>query len=152
MVELDQNSGKLKNEPPAIITLTTSLGEGVFIIKGPSYYYIFASRGKCCAGLESNYQVVIGRSGKLEGPYVNKSGESWLDNKYSLFLAGDHEEPGRGHNGFYTEGDTTYFVYHAYTRSANGAPLLNIKPLFIDEDEWPTLDPSKKLFRREIYE
>jgi arabinan endo-1,5-alpha-L-arabinosidase len=92
--------------------------------------------------------MVMGRSKNIEGPYLNKEGKSWVDNHYSLFLAGDSTEPGRGHNGFFTEGDTTFIVYHAYTRSVNGTPLLNIKPLYIDENGWPTLDRRKKLFRR----
>lgn len=74
-----------------------------------------------------------------------------MDNSYSLFLAGDSSAPGKGHNGFFTEGDTTFIVYHAYTRAANGASLLNIKPMYIDEEGWPTLDASKKLFAREVF-
>ncbi|MEO7309694.1 MAG: arabinan endo-1,5-alpha-L-arabinosidase [Chitinophagaceae bacterium] len=146
LVELDDETGKLKTDPPQITTITTSLGEGEFIIKGPKYYYFFASRGKCCAGINSTYQIVMGRSESVKGPYLNKAGESWVDNKYSLLLAGDSSEPGRGHNGFFTEHDTTFIVYHAYTRSQNGASLLNIKPLYMDEDGWPTMDDSKKLF------
>ncbi|MBD0279561.1 MAG: arabinan endo-1,5-alpha-L-arabinosidase, partial [Flavisolibacter sp.] len=151
MAELDGKTGKLKSEMPQLFTITTSLGEGVFIIKGPEYYYIFASRGRCCAGMESTYQIVMGRSKNVTGPYLNKEGKSWVDNNYSLFLAGDSTAPGKGHNGFFTERDTTFIVYHAYTRAANGVPLLNIKPLYIDEQGWPTLDASKKLFRREMY-
>jgi arabinan endo-1,5-alpha-L-arabinosidase len=90
----------------------------------------------------------MGRSKNIKGPYLNKQGEGWTNDKYSLFLAGDSTEPGRGHNGFFTEKDTTYIVYHAYTRVANGASLLNIKPLFVDEQGWPTLDSKNKLFRR----
>jgi arabinan endo-1,5-alpha-L-arabinosidase len=149
LVELDNKTGKLKKDSPDLTIITTSLGEGVFIIKSPEYYYIFASRGRCCAGDSSTYQIVMGRSKNVKGPYLNKEGKSWLDNKYSLFLAGDSTEPGRGHNGFFTEHDTTFIVYHAYTRSANGAPLLNIKPMYIDKDGWPTLDATKKLFKRE---
>jgi arabinan endo-1,5-alpha-L-arabinosidase len=152
MVELDRKTGKLKSETPQLYTITTSLGEGSFIIKGPEYYYIFASRGKCCAGMESTYQIVVGRSKNVTGPYLNKQGESWVDNKYSLFLAGDSTAPGKGHNGFFTEHDTTFIVYHAYTRAANGASLLNIKPLHVDEEGWPTMDATKKLFRREIFD
>jgi arabinan endo-1,5-alpha-L-arabinosidase len=152
LAELDRKTGKLKSDPPQLTTLTSSLGEGVFIIKGPEYYYIFASRGICCKGNESNYHVVMGRSRTLQGPYLNKQGESWVDNKYTLFLEGNYSEPGRGHNGFFTEGDTTFFVYHAYTRSANGASLLNIKPLYIDEEGWPTLNATKKLFKKEEYQ
>ena len=151
MVELDRKTGMLKSESPQLVTLTTSLGEGVFVIKGPEYYYIFASRGRCCAGMESTYQIVMGRAKTVTGPYLNKEGKSWVDNNYSLFLAGDSTAPGKGHNGFFTEGDTTYIVYHAYTRAAAGASLLNIKPLFIDEQGWPALDATKRLFRREVY-
>ena len=149
LVELDNQTGKLKKDPPDITTLTTSLGEGVFIIKGHGYYYIFASRGKCCSGMNSTYQIVIGRSTNLLGPYLNKEGESWVDNKYSLFLAGDSTEPGRGHNGFFTEHDTTFIVYHAYTRSADGASLLNISPVYIDKEGWPSFAKTNNLFRRE---
>lgn len=147
LVELNDKTGKLKKDPPELTTLTTSLGEGAFIIKDPNYYYLFASRGKCCAGNNSTYQVVMGRSKNITGPYLNKEGESWVDNKYSLFLAGDSTEPGRGHNGFFTEHDTTFIVYHAYTRSANGASLLNIKPMYLDKDGWPTMDITNKIFK-----
>jgi arabinan endo-1,5-alpha-L-arabinosidase len=148
LAELNPSTGKLLNDPPQLTTITPALGEGVFVVRGPEYYYIFASRGRCCAGLESTYQIVIGRSKNIEGPYLNKEGKSWLENNYSIFLAGDSTEPGRGHNGFFTEGDTTFIVYHAYTRAANGTPLLNIKILYLDENGWPTLDIRKKLFRR----
>jgi len=148
-VRLDPSTGKLLKDPPPITTITTSLGEGVFVIKGPEYYYIFASRGRCCAGLQSNYQIVMGRAKNITGPYLNKEGKSWVDNHYSLFLAGDSTEPGRGHNGFFTEGDTTFIVYHAYTRAANGASLLNIKTLYRDKAGWPTIEHTGKLFRRE---
>jgi arabinan endo-1,5-alpha-L-arabinosidase len=149
VVELDRDTGKLLNDPPAITIITPALGEGVFVIKSGEYYYIFASRGRCCSGLESTYQIVIGRSRNVHGPYLNKENESWMDNKYTLLLAGDYEEPGRGHNGIFTERDTTYIVYHAYTRSADGASLLNIKPLYVDDQGWPTLEPGKssKLFK-----
>lgn len=148
-VELDLLSGKLLKDPPEIHTITTSLGEGVFVIKGSGYYYIFASRGKCCAGMNSTYQMVIGRSKNITGPYLNKERKSWVDNNYSVLLAGDSTEPGRGHNGMFTEHDTTFIVYHAYTRSANGASLLNIKPLYADKDGWPSVVNTGKLFRRE---
>ncbi len=151
IVELNPETGKLLTDTPFITTITTSLGEGVFVIKGMEYYYTFASRGICCKGMQSTYQIVMGRSKEVTGPYLNKEGKSWMDNNYSLFLAGDSTEPGRGHNGFFTEGDSTFIVYHAYTRDANGTSLLNIKTLYMDEKGWPTLQRNNKLFiRREF--
>jgi arabinan endo-1,5-alpha-L-arabinosidase len=99
MVELNRTTGKLLSETPTPTVLTKSLGEGVFLIKDPQYYYIFASRGICCMGADSTYQIVIGRSKNINGPYLNKDGGSWVDDQSSLLLAGDASEPGRGHNG-----------------------------------------------------
>ncbi len=150
MTELDSETGHLLSDPPDLTVITPALGEGVFIIEGADYHYIFASRGICCKGLESNYQVVMGRAKDVHGPYLARNGESWLDNDYTLFLEGDYEEPGRGHNGFFFENDTTFCVYHAYTRSAGGMPMLNIRPLFVDEEGWPTLEATGKLFKMKV--
>ncbi len=148
VTEIHPETGHLLLDPPVVYPLTTHLGEGVFVLKTAAYYYIFASRGICCKGNDSNYQVVMGRSKSVTGPYLNKKGESWLDNKYTLLMAGDEARPGRGHNGFFTENDTTYIVYHAYTRAADGQSLLNIQPLFVDKDGWPSIVPSENLFER----
>jgi arabinan endo-1,5-alpha-L-arabinosidase len=95
MTELDPETGHLINDPPELTVITPALGEGEFIIEYDDYHYIFASRGICCRGLESNYQIIMGRSEDHHGPYLTKDGESWLDNKYNLFLEGDYSEPGR---------------------------------------------------------
>ncbi len=152
MVELDRKTGKLLSETPTPTILTKSLGEGVFLIKDPQYYYIFASRGICCSGGASTYQIVIGRSKTITGPYLTKDGGSWVDDKYSVLLAGDETEPGRGHNGIFSEGDTTYLVYHAYTKAFNYHSLLNIKPLYMGADGWPTLEPTKNKFEMDAFE
>ena len=145
VVELDAETGLLKSENPPLTVVTPSLGEGVFVIKTDDWYYIFASRGICCKGLESNYQMVTGRAKQAEGPYLNKNGESWLDNQYSLFLAGDYAEPGRGHNGFFTENDTTFIVYHAYDRAHEGKSMLRIAPVYLDENDWPSFTPTGRI-------
>jgi len=152
LMELNPKTGHPFTEKPELTIITTHLGEGSYIIKGPEYYYIFASRGKCCAGIESTYQIVVGRSKSVKGPYLTKEGKKWTDNDYTVFLAGDYAEPGRGHNGFFAQGDTTYIVYHAYTRAFNGASLLNIKPMYMDKDGWPSLDPKDKLFAMPAFE
>lgn len=152
LVELNPKTGKPFTAKPALTIITTHLGEGSYLIKGPEYYYVFASRGKCCAGVESTYQIVMGRSKNIKGPYLTKDGKKWTDNDYTVFLAGDYDEPGRGHNGFFAQGDTTYIVYHAYARAFNGQSLLNIKPLHIDKDGWPSLNANDALFKMPAFE
>ena len=61
-------------------------------------------------------------------------------------------EPGRGHNGIFSEGDTTYLVYHAYTKAFNYNSVLNIKPLYMGADGWPTIEPSATKFVMEPFE
>ncbi|MBD0368953.1 MAG: family 43 glycosylhydrolase, partial [Flavisolibacter sp.] len=69
--------------------------EGVFIIKGPEYYYIFASRGRCCAGMESTYQIVMGRSKNVTGPYLNKERVGWIiTTPYFLQATAPHRAKG----------------------------------------------------------
>jgi arabinan endo-1,5-alpha-L-arabinosidase len=152
MVELDRKTGKLLSETPTLTVLTKGLGEGVFLIKDPQYYYIFASRGICCSGAGSTYQMVIGRSKTITGPYLTKDGGSWVDNQYSVLLAGDESEPGRGHNGIFSEGDTTYLVYHAYTKAFNYHSVLNIRPLYMGADGWPTVEPTGTKFQMDAFE
>ena len=147
LVELDAETGLLRQDQPDLTTLTTSLGEGVFIIKSGKYYYIFASRGICCKGMNSNYHVVIGRSKDIEGPYLNKEGESWVDNKYSMFMEGNEDYPGRGHNGFFAENDTLFIVYHAYSRAHEGKPVLKIEPVYVGEDGWPTIEMTGEVWK-----
>ena len=147
LVELEKETGHLKKDPPDITVITKSMGEGAYVIKSHGYYYIFASRGICCKGLESTYHVIMGRSKNLKGPYLNKEGESWVDNNHSLFMEGNYEEPGRGHNGFFAENDTLFIVYHAYTRSEEGKPMLNIRPVYVDEDGWPTIQQTGEVWK-----
>jgi len=147
LVELNRATGKLLNEDKPVLTvLTTSLGEGSFLLKSKGYYYLFASRGRCCAGVNSTYQVVIGRAKDIHGPYLTKEGKSWVDNEYTLFLAGDDAQPGKGHNGFLMENGITKIVYHAYTRAAGGASLLTIQTVYEDKDGWPTLSETNTPF------
>lgn len=150
MIRLDSLTGFRSAKDTTIYTITSGLGEGSCIIKSGKYYYLFTSRGRCCAGLRSTYQIVMGRSKNITGPYLNKKAESLLENKYSIFLAGDDWEPGRGGNSFFTEGDTTYVVYHAYSKALGGKSVLKIKPLFMDADGWPTLNNQATLFKRKI--
>ncbi|MDR0797062.1 MAG: family 43 glycosylhydrolase, partial [Tannerella sp.] len=45
--------------------------EAPYIHKRGKYYYLFASIGSCCNGLESTYTTVVGRSENLWGPYID---------------------------------------------------------------------------------
>ena len=97
--------------------------EGTNIYKKGKYYYLFASINNCCDGINSRYKVVVGRSEKLLGPYVDRKGKDMLDNSWELVLEGDGETFfGPGHNSIIIPDDagTDWMIYHSYVKE-NGA-------------------------------
>ena len=116
------------------IQLAGSLTEGTYIYKRDGYYYLFGSAGSCCEGANSTYRVVVARSTKLEGPYVNKSGGRALDNQFETILEGDDFVAGPGHNAEFIEDDNgdTWMIYHGYVRDrANEGRMV-----FLDKVQW----------------
>lgn len=142
VTEINPQTGLAKTSPPNPVTLTTSLGEGSSLIKANGYYYLFVSRGKCCAGSASTYEVVYGRATKVTGPYLSRSGEP-MNGKYEkLLAAGADGNPGQGGQSFFKEQGQWYIDYHAYQRSGNGS-VLNVRPIYFDAEGWPTFDVCK---------
>lgn len=116
--------------------------EAVTIHKRGEYYYFFGSRGHCCDGLNSTYNVRYGRSKNLLGPYVDKSGSDIRERgKGTLFIngVGNSKFVGPGHNAAIVTDDagTDWFIYHAILRStpyvSSGA---NRRSLMLDRITW----------------
>jgi arabinan endo-1,5-alpha-L-arabinosidase len=143
LIALDPSTGKALNGTPSPTVITSSLGEGSDIIQHNGYYYVFASRGECCAGLKSTYQIAEGRSKTVTGPYLGSNGVNWGTSPYTLFLTGDADHPGVGGQSFFRDvNDQLYMVYMAYT-APTGDAILNVRPMWFDANDWPTLDPCK---------
>ena len=81
--------------------------EGTNIYKKGNYYYLFASIGNCCASQNSTYEVVVGRSTSLLGPYVDKQGKKMLDNSWEPVVDGGDRTKwvGPGHNSVIIKDD-----------------------------------------------
>jgi arabinan endo-1,5-alpha-L-arabinosidase len=139
VVPLDPTTG-LWNRTTAPVALTTSLGEGSDIIKNNGFYYLFVSRGTCCAALNSTYEIVFGRATKVTGPYLGKNGGPVNSAYVRLLPPGSDGNPGQGGQSFFKENGQYYMVYHAY-QPPSGASLLNVRPIYFDAADWVTLDP-----------
>jgi arabinan endo-1,5-alpha-L-arabinosidase len=114
--------------------------EAPFIFKKGKYYYLFVSFDRCCRGVNSDYKIMVGRSEKVTGPYVDHEGVQMLQGGGTLILGGSEAWPGVGHNSAYTFNGTDYFVYHAYDASDNGKSKLQIKKIAWDEAGWPVVN------------
>lgn len=111
--------------------------EAPFIFKKGAFYYFFASIDYCCRGEKSTYKVVVGRSKKLQGPYVDKDDVALHNGGGSIFLQGDKDWYGVGHNGIFSAGGKDYIVYHGYDAADGGKPKLCIRELTWDASGWP---------------
>lgn len=115
--------------------------EGPFIFKKNNKYYLFISWDYCCRGERSDYKVVVGRSDKVTGPYLDKNGLKLSDNGGTLIVQGDGKEWfGAGHNSAYTFDGKDYLIYHGYDAKDRGRSKLIIKQMNWDNEEWPVLN------------
>lgn len=108
--------------------------EGAHIFKHNGFYYLFASTGTCCQGERSTYRVVVARSKKLAGPYVDKNGKPMLDNGATLVVEGNKAFAGPGHGSEIITDDNgrTWYVYHSFQRDN----IKNGRQLMLDEIRW----------------
>ncbi len=112
--------------------------EGVYIYKRGNFYYMFASIGACCEGVNSTYKLVVGRSTSLMGPYVNKEGVDMMDNGYEIIVDDNERFVGNGHCSEIVQDDNgeDWILYHGVdVENPNGRILLLDKVSW--QDEWP---------------
>ena len=139
LVELSWPSGKLAAAtPPEQIAYRDSPPdaiEGATIIRHGPFYYLIVSLDSCCQGAASTYNMGMGRSRSVEGPYVDRTGHSMLEDGTSPLLATAGSEVGPGGES-YSDG---YLAWHYYDADVGGATTLAIQKLGWTAQGWPTL-------------
>ena len=79
LVELDPATGKRLDPNSPIHSLARhDMIEASYIYRRGGYYYLFVNWGKCCRGVKSTYNIRVGRSRKITGPYLDKKGVDML--------------------------------------------------------------------------
>ena len=113
--------------------------EAPFIFRKDGFYYLFASWDRCCAGENSTYKVVVGRSRDIEGPYLDRANHDMRHGGGTLVVKGDSAWPGVGHPAAYTFDGTDYLVFHGYDASDQGRSKLWVREIEWD-DGWPQVE------------
>jgi arabinan endo-1,5-alpha-L-arabinosidase len=114
--------------------------EAPFIFKKDGYYYLFVSFDFCCRGKESTYKVVVGRSEKIQGPYLDKAGVRMDNNGGTLVREGNDKWAGVGHNSVYHFDGKDFLIYHGYDIADGGKPKLIVNELKWDSSGWPVVE------------
>jgi len=112
--------------------------EAPFIFHKGDYYYLFVSWDYCCRGEKSNYKIVVGRSEKIGGPYVDKAGVPMASGGGTLVLEGNRDWYGVGHNAVVSGDGVDWMVFHGYDAKDRGRSKLRIERLDW-ADGWPVV-------------
>ena len=77
VVELDPKTGaRVKGNKPDDVAIDC---EATTLVYHDGWYYLLATHGTCCDGANSTYNIVVGRSKKVTGPYVDNVGRNMLE-------------------------------------------------------------------------
>jgi arabinan endo-1,5-alpha-L-arabinosidase len=142
LVYLDARTGK-PAKPGEIFSLARRPSpdaiEAPFLIRRGRYYYLFVSFDYCCRGVNSTYNVRVGRSEQAAGPYVDRDGRAMLDAGGTQLVATEGNRIGPGHCAVLRDRGKEYLAYHFYDGRQNGIPTLQIAPMTWTPDGWPVV-------------
>lgn len=141
LVELDPKTGlrRAENSPVRSLAHKEQIEAVTLYQHGDYYYYQFVNWGWCCRGLRSTYEIRVGRSKEITGPYLDKDGVDLVKGGGTLLLETEGRFIGPGHPGILLDGDRHLLSYHFYDKEANGRSALAIRPLDWDADGWPRI-------------
>lgn len=136
LIQLDQSGARANTELLSIASRDGGAIEAPYIVSRCGYYYLFVSFDKCCSGASSTYNIRVGRSEQVKGPYMDKDGKQMMDGGGTLLVSGDNTWKGPGGGSVLFVGKRAYSVYHAYAAS-NGRAALRVSELVWDSNGWP---------------
>ena len=142
MIRLDYETGMQSAEDDTLYSLAARAEhpraiEAPFVILRDGYYYLFVSFDQCCNGIHSTYNVRVGRSESVTGPYEDRDGVPMMEDGGTQILFPQGRWRGPGHNAIFHEDGQDYMVYHSYDTVQGGIPTLRINRLEWDEEGWP---------------
>jgi arabinan endo-1,5-alpha-L-arabinosidase len=140
LVQLDPQTGKrMAPDTKLFSTAYNESIEGSYLCRHEDYYYLFVNWGTCCQGPKSTYNIRIGRSKTVMGPYLDKAGIDMLHKGGSMFLATTNGPLiGPGHAGTLNALGKDWFTsdFEGDIRM-DGKATLAIMPLRWNADGWP---------------
>ena len=137
MIQLDESGSRAGTQLLSLAARPQNSGalEAPFIVKQCGYYYLFVSFDHCCDS-PWNYNIRVGRSTNVAGPYTDKAGTAMMQGGGTLLVEGNGTWQGPGHNAVIVTATGAYNVYHALNPSTH-ASSLRIAELVWDADGWP---------------
>ena len=111
--------------------------EAPFLVHHGEYYYLFVSFDYCCRGINSTYNIRVGRSKEITGPYRDRDGKAMLEDGGTVLLATKGNVIGPGHCAVLQNKNGDYLIHHFYDGDNFGVSALQVRPLTWTKDDWP---------------
>lgn len=148
LVELDPKTGKRVEGNKALDIAIDC--EATTIIYRDGWYYLLGTHGTCCDGANSTYNIVVGRSRKVTGPYLDNVGRDMLKGGGKMVIAAGGRVVGPGHFGLWDLGDGVQKMSCHFEADLDqgGRSVLGIRPL-LWKNGWPV---AGDVFREGTYE
>lgn len=149
MRRLDPETGKPSDRDTTLYSLAKRPNadenaiEAPYIIRRNDLCYLFVSFYDCCLGVDSDYNIRVGRSDAVTGPYVDREGTPMTDGGGTLVLEGWSNWKGPGHNTVLQDGGETMLAHHAYSVADEGTPYLRMS-LLEWEDGWSIVPTTEE--------
>lgn len=146
MRKLDAATGKLSTADTKLYSLASrprsaelpGAIEAPVIVRRGGYYYLFVSFDFCCRGINSTYNIRVGRARQVTGPYLDRENKDMMEGGGTLVLSGGKRWRGPGHCAILQDQAGDKLVYHAYDADARGVSALRITSILWEAD-WPTV-------------
>ncbi len=148
IVELDPKTGKrVEGNKPANVAIDC---EATTLMYRDGWYYLLGTHGTCCDGPNSTYNIVVGRSRKVTGPYIDNVGRDMIEGGGKMLIAAGERKTGPGHFGrFIMEKGVEKMSFHYESDfDQGGRSVLAIRPL-LWEKGWPV---AGEAFKEGTYE
>ena len=155
MIELDPATGKRIAPASPIYPLAAHPQEKNDAIEAPflyyhkGFYYLFVNWDYCCRRSKSTYNIRVGRSLNVIGPYMDAQGTPLLKGGGTLLLASGSEgsaeatakaKIGPGHAGILDDNGVERFSFHyEYVPEGNGRSKLEVGTVQWTPEGWPKI-------------
>jgi arabinan endo-1,5-alpha-L-arabinosidase len=136
IVELDPSTGqRIPGNEPVDIAIDC---EATAMMYRDGWYYLLATHGTCCDGADSTYNIRVGRSRNVTGPYLDHMGVPMLRGGGKLVVAANGHSVGPGHFGLIDFGDGVqkFSCHYEADLLQGGRSVLGFRPL-LWENGWP---------------
>ena len=141
MVELDPKTGaKVEGTVDPNIAIDC---EATTMIYRNGWYYLLGTHGTCCDGVNSTYNIVVGRSRSVYGPFIDNVGRDMVAGGGKMVVDGEDRQFGAGHFGRYIEdeGVEKMSFHWEADLDRSGRSVLAIRPI-VWVNDWPVAGPA----------